>query len=107
MKNQKVRVEKIRKRNSRQARVRKGVARTDRARLTVYRSARHIYAQIVEPESGKTLATVSTRSKGVLDEGAYSGNVEAAKKVGVAIAAAAARWTRSASTVAITALHLQ
>ena len=90
MKNKKIRVEKIRKRNSRQARIRKGVARTDRARLTVYRSARHIYAQIVEPESGKTLATVSTRSKGVLDEGAYSGNVEAAKKVGVAIAAAAA-----------------
>ena len=36
MKNKKIRVEKIRKRNSRQARIRKGVARTDRARLTVY-----------------------------------------------------------------------
>lgn len=89
MKTKKVRVDKIRKRNSRQARVRKRIQRTDRARLTIYRSSRHIYAQIVDPESGKTLATVSTRSEGVVSEGEYPGNVEAAKKVGAAIAAAA------------------
>ena len=89
MKSKKVRVDKIRKRNSRQARVRKRIQRTDRAWLTVYRSSRHIYAQIVDPESGKTLATVSTRSEGVVSEGGYPGNVEAAKKVGTAIAAAA------------------
>ena len=60
----------------------------DRPRLTVFRSAKHIYAQIVEAESGHTITTVSSRSKQVMG-GAATGNVEAAKTVGKAIAAAA------------------
>ena len=61
----------------------------DRPRLTVFRSAKHIYAQIVDPESGQTITTVSSRSKQVMGDSAGTGNVEAAKIVGKAIAAAA------------------
>lgn len=89
MKTKKVREDKIRKRNSRQGRVRKRIQRTDRAWLTVYRTSRHIYAQIVDPETGKTVVTVSSRTQGVVGEDGYTGNIEAAKKVGAAIAAAA------------------
>jgi large subunit ribosomal protein L18 len=58
-------------------------------RLTVFRSARHIYAQLVDPGSGRTLVSVSTRSKGVLGDLPASGNIEAAKRVGAAMAALA------------------
>ena len=61
----------------------------DRPRLTVFRSAKHIYAQIVDPETGRTITTVSSRSKEVMGGVASTGNVEAAKIVGKAIAAAA------------------
>jgi len=70
---------------SRRSRVANKIATSDRVRLTVYRSAKHIYAQLIDPLSGKTLATVSTRTKGVVGDGA-TGNVEAAKKVGTALA---------------------
>jgi len=69
----------------RQARVRKKVrGTTECPRLSVFRSAKHIYAQIIEDTSGKVLAAASTLSKDV--EAANSGNVEAAKAVGTAIA---------------------
>ncbi|MCG8587963.1 MAG: 50S ribosomal protein L18 [Proteobacteria bacterium] len=81
----KVRNEKRARWESRRRRVRKGRARSMRPALTVYRSSKHIYAQIDDPGTGQTLATASSRSKGVVGE-AYPGNVEAAKKVGTAIA---------------------
>ena len=81
-------------RNSKQAnlvarkrRVARSMETSNRPRLTIYRSARHIYAQLVEPWTGRTLATASTRSKAI--GGGATGNVEAAKKVGQAIAALA------------------
>ncbi len=77
------------KRQSRRVRVRRRIARSERPRLTIFRSARHIYAQIVDPGTGRTLMTVSTRSKGICEEGKGTGNVEAARRVGQAIAAAA------------------
>lgn len=76
--------EKTRKWKARQRRVRIGLGDTDRTRLTVYRSSKHIYAQLVDA-SGKTLASVSTLTKGVVD-GASTGNIEAAKRVGAEIA---------------------
>ena len=69
----------------RQARVRKKVrGSSERPRLSVFRSSKHIYAQIIEDTSGKTLVAASTLSK----ESALTncGNVEAAKAVGSAIA---------------------
>ena len=85
----KIRIEKVRKMAARQGRVRKQMRRSDRIWLTVYRSSKHIYAQLVDPRSGRTLATVSTRSGAVMGDAAITGNVEAAKKVGTAVAAVA------------------
>ena len=84
----KIHNEKLRKRLSRRTRIGRSIRLSDRPRLVVFRSAKHIYAQLVDAESGKTLGTVSSRSKAVVGD-AYSGNVEAAKKVGTAIAALA------------------
>lgn len=71
----------------RQVRVRRKVLGTaDRPRLTVFRSARHIYAQIIEDTTGKTLAAASTACKEIGEGQTYTGNLEAAKAVGSAIA---------------------
>ena len=76
--------EKSRKWRARRTRTVRSLGRTDRVMLTVYRSAKHIYAQLVDPETGATVGAVSSRTKGVVD--GYPGNVEAAKKVGTALA---------------------
>jgi large subunit ribosomal protein L18 len=69
----------------RQARVRKKIRGTSECpRLSVFRSAKHIYAQIIEDATGKTLVSASTMSKDI--DLAHGGNVEAAKAVGQAIA---------------------
>ncbi len=74
-------------RKKRQARVRKKVVGSvERPRLCVFRSSKHIYAQIVEDATGVTLVAASTISKGIDDSVKYSGNVEAAKVVGKQIA---------------------
>ncbi|MEZ5426503.1 MAG: 50S ribosomal protein L18 [Pyrinomonadaceae bacterium] len=67
------------------SRIRKKVHGTaERPRLAVYRSLNHIYAQVIDDENGRTLASASTTEKDMsLKSG---GNVEAAKKVGQAIA---------------------
>ena len=54
-----------------------------RPRLAVFRSNMHIYAQIIDDVNGVTLVAANTLEKGF--EGA-TGNAEAAKKVGLAIA---------------------
>ena len=54
-----------------------------RPRLDVFRSAKHINAQVIDDEQGVTLASASSMDK---DFNAYGGNVEAAKKVGENIA---------------------
>ncbi len=56
---------------------------TECPRLSVFRSAKHIYAQIIDDVKGVTLCAASSLDKGF--EG-YTGNAEAAKKVGEAIA---------------------
>jgi large subunit ribosomal protein L18 len=58
----------------------------DCPRLNVFRSSKHIYAQIIDDKSGVTLASASTMNKGF--EGVGS-NKEAARKVGKALAEAA------------------
>lgn len=74
-------------RKKRQVRVRRRIKGTaERPRLCVFRSARHIYAQIIEDSSGKTLVAASTLSKEIASEGSAASNVEAAKKVGAWLA---------------------
>lgn len=53
-------------------------------RLCVFRSSRHIYAQIISPEGNQVLASASTLDKSV--RSGNTGNVEAAKKIGELIA---------------------
>jgi large subunit ribosomal protein L18 len=67
------------------SRIRKKVRGTsERPRLAVFRSVSHIYAQVIDDQNGRTLATASTTEKGLgLKTG---GNVEAAQAVGRAIA---------------------
>ena len=51
------------------ASIRKRVHGTpERPRLTIYRSAKHIYAQIIDDTTGKTLVSASTLSKGLRDD---------------------------------------
>ena len=74
-------------RKRRQTRVRRKVTGTaDRPRLCVFRSSKHIYAQIIDDSQGVTVASASTRDKSVVDGLSYTGNVEAAKAVGEKIA---------------------
>ena len=71
----------------RKNRVRKKIRGTvEQPRLSVYRSGKHIYAQIIEDEKGTTLAAASTVLKDVAKDVKYTGNIEAAKAVGKAIA---------------------
>jgi large subunit ribosomal protein L18 len=55
-------------------------------RLTIFRTPRHTYAQIISGESGKVVATASTLAKDIKSEVKYPGNVDAAIAVGKAIA---------------------
>ena len=55
-------------------------------RLTIHRTPRHIYAQVIDGDNSKVLAAVSTLSKDLRTGVKYSGNVEAAAMVGKAIA---------------------
>jgi large subunit ribosomal protein L18 len=74
-------------RKKRQLRVRKKIAGSvERPRLCVFRSSKHIYAQIIEDVTGKTLVTASTIAKGTQDSVKYSGNADAAKVVGKLVA---------------------
>ena len=71
----------------RQVRVRRKIRGTsERPRLNVFKSAKHIYAQLIDDNSGSTLISVSTLTSGVGEELKYTGNVEAARKVGAAVA---------------------
>lgn len=55
-------------------------------RLSVNRSNKHLYCQLIDDEAGKTLASASTRDKTLADKITYGGNCEAAKIIGAAIA---------------------
>ena len=78
--------EKVRRRVARRVSVAKGMRFTDRVALTIYRSNKHIYAQLIDPETRRTLTSVSTRTGGLVEAGTSTGGLEAAKKVGAAIA---------------------
>lgn len=70
----------------RHLRIRKKISGTaERPRLSVFRSLKHIYAQLIDDVNGVTLASASS-----LDIDAYGGNKDAAKEVGKLIAKNAA-----------------
>lgn len=73
------------RRERRKFRVRKGVQGTaERPRLSVFRSSKHIYVQLIDDIAHKTLAAFGTAGK---DSGAkYGGNIQAAKFAGKKIA---------------------
>ena len=72
----------------RHMRIRNKISGTpERPRLNVFRSGKHIYAQIIDDINGVTLVSASTMDK---DFDGYGGNKEAAKKIGKTIAERAA-----------------
>jgi large subunit ribosomal protein L18 len=74
-------LQKVASRNRRHRRVRKHVRGTAaRPRLSVFRSARHVYAQVIDDLSGCTIASASTMEKDA--RGGVTANVDAAKSVG-------------------------
>jgi large subunit ribosomal protein L18 len=68
-------------------RVRKKVFGTsERPRLNVFRSANHIYAQLIDDTNNHTLTSASTLDEAVKAEVSYGGNKEAARVVGRVLA---------------------
>ena len=77
-------------REKRRARIRRKLSGTaERPRLTVYKSLKHMYAQLVDDTSGKTLVSVGTTSKSLKGEVKDDDKTAAARKVGEALARAA------------------
>jgi len=74
-------------RTRRQKRVRRKVLGTDgRPRVCVFRSKKHVYAQVISDDRGMTLLSVSTLSKALADKVKNGRGVEAARQVGLAVA---------------------
>lgn len=79
--------EKIRKRTRRHLRIRvKVIGTSERPRLSVCRTLKNIYCQIINDLEGKTLAAASTQSPDIRTQVPYGGNVKAAEIVGKKIA---------------------
>jgi len=74
--------------NRRKMRARTQVQRRigDRMRLSVFRSGRHIYVQVIDDRKGVTLAAASTLDKDLRGKGGTGANVAAATAVGKLIA---------------------
>jgi large subunit ribosomal protein L18 len=71
-------------------RVRKKITgTTERPRLCVFRSTKHIYAQVIDDVTGKTLVAASTLDKAIKGKLAYTGNKDAAHEVGKLVGAKA------------------
>ncbi len=71
----------------RQARIRKKIKGTsERPRLSVFRSARHVYAQVIDDSAGATLVTASSVEKGFNDAKKFENKKAAAQLVGKMVA---------------------
>ena len=72
----------------RKQRVRLSIRRTanGRPRLSVFRSSKHIYAQVIDDLKGETLASASSLEKGLRDGGKTGADVDAAQAVGKLLA---------------------
>jgi large subunit ribosomal protein L18 len=79
--------QKVTSREKRKARIRRKISGTAaRPRLTVYRSLKHMYAQLVDDVAGTTLVSIGTTTKALKGEVAEDDKSAAAKKVGTALA---------------------
>lgn len=80
-------IDKNAERVKRHKRIRNRISGTqERPRLCVYRSDKHIYAQVIDDTCGKTLAAASTTEKAIAEAVAQLTKTEAAKVVGKAVA---------------------
>jgi large subunit ribosomal protein L18 len=81
----KIKNKKVYGRNRIKMRIRKKISGTaEKPRLSVYRSNKQVYAQLIDDDSGKTLLSASTKVKSILE--AKEPKVEKSKKVGILIA---------------------
>jgi large subunit ribosomal protein L18 len=77
----------LRQRLRRQHRVRRFIRGTaDRPRLSVFRTHKHIYAQIIDDAAGRTLVSASSRDVQLRDGVGFGGNKQAAEAIGRAVA---------------------
>ena len=77
----------IRRRLRRRRRIRKRVLGTrERPRLSVFRSHKNIYAQLIDDMAGTTICQASTRDKKLRESVGYGGSVGAAGKIGAELA---------------------
>jgi len=78
--------------NKKDSRIRRGkkarakMSEKKMTRLSVHRTSRHIYAQVIRAEDNQVIASASTLDKTISADLANGGNTEAAKAVGAAIA---------------------
>ncbi len=84
-------MDQLQKKNKRRIKRKKRIRRTISGtatlpRMTVYRSLNHCYVQLVDDQSGQTLLGLSTISKDIKGELAKTGNIDAARKLGEALA---------------------
>jgi large subunit ribosomal protein L18 len=79
--------EKKRNRANRRRRIRSKVHGTaEKPRLSIFRSTRHIYAQIIDDDMGTVLTSASTMEAQLRASSKYGGNIEAAREVGKLLA---------------------
>jgi large subunit ribosomal protein L18 len=77
----------LRQRQRRRFRVRRSIrGTTDRPRLTIFRTHKHIYAQVVDDSTGRTLASASSMDRALRDGLGFGGNKQAAEAIGKAVA---------------------
>ncbi len=71
----------------RKSRIRKKISGTpDQPRLSIFRSARHMYAQIVDDTAGKTLVTASSVEKAFKEQSKFENKIAGANFIGKLIA---------------------
>ena len=73
-------------RRKRRLRAKLSRRRNDRPRLSVFRSSKHIYAQIIDDDAGRTLASASSLDKELAGKAPSGATVEAASAVGALLA---------------------
>jgi len=72
-------------RNSRSKKIRSKILLSNRHRLSVYKTDRHIYTQLYSP-TGEIIVSASSLEKGLIKKNTYTGSIDSAKIIGKIIA---------------------